>query len=78
MKSNKGDIFPNIQEELEKIMVKSTGLICTPFGRLKYEVDDGNYKSVVDLDAKTCSCRKWDISGIPCKHAVSAIFSNRQ
>ncbi|GJZ36916.1 mutator type transposase [Tanacetum coccineum] len=28
---------------------------------------------VVNLNQKTCSCRKWEISGIPCKHAIAAI-----
>ncbi|KAL0322496.1 UNVERIFIED_CONTAM: hypothetical protein Sangu_1868900 [Sesamum angustifolium] len=28
----------------------------------------------VDLENATCGCRKWDLSGIPCKHAISAIF----
>nr|XP_027077015.1 uncharacterized protein LOC113700766 [Coffea arabica] len=27
----------------------------------------------VDLASRTCSCRKWDLSGIPCSHAYSAI-----
>ncbi|CAL2240110.1 unnamed protein product [Prunus armeniaca] len=29
---------------------------------------------VVDLRARTCSCRRWDLCGIPCGHAISAIF----
>ncbi|GJT84620.1 mutator type transposase [Tanacetum coccineum] len=28
---------------------------------------------VVNLNQRTCSCRKWEISGIPCKHAIAAI-----
>ncbi|GKB96929.1 hypothetical protein Tco_0983066 [Tanacetum coccineum] len=28
---------------------------------------------VVNLNQNTCSCRKWEISGIPCKHAIAAI-----
>jgi hypothetical protein len=27
----------------------------------------------VDIAAKKCACYKWDLTGIPCKHAVSAI-----
>ncbi|XP_019178181.1 PREDICTED: uncharacterized protein LOC109173407 [Ipomoea nil] len=27
----------------------------------------------VDLFRRTCSCRKWDLTGIPCKHVVCAI-----
>ncbi|KAL7257647.1 hypothetical protein ACSBR1_003874 [Camellia fascicularis] len=30
---------------------------------------------VVDLDAKTCSCRRWDLTRIPCAHAVAVIWN---
>nr|XP_051229278.1 uncharacterized protein LOC127347092 [Lolium perenne] len=33
---------------------------------------------VVDLDARTCGCRRWDMTGIPCSHAISAIYKSRQ
>ncbi|CAN1310507.1 hypothetical protein LINPERPRIM_LOCUS28094 [Linum perenne] len=29
---------------------------------------------VVDLNKCTCTCRKWELSGIPCMHAVSSIY----
>ncbi|KAL0360355.1 UNVERIFIED_CONTAM: hypothetical protein Sradi_3720000 [Sesamum radiatum] len=32
-----------------------------------------NLRYIVDLGQHTCSCRKWDVSGIPCQHAMSAI-----
>ncbi|KAL2245996.1 UNVERIFIED_CONTAM: hypothetical protein Sindi_2867800, partial [Sesamum indicum] len=41
-----------------------------------YEIscyDDSKY--TVDLGKQSCSCRKWDLCGIPCKHAMSAICS---
>nr|GMD45557.1 pentatricopeptide repeat-containing protein At4g32430, mitochondrial-like [Ipomoea batatas] len=39
-----------------------------------YQVDDENFKPFkVDLSARQCSCRKWDLSGIPCTHAIAAI-----
>ncbi|GKB26247.1 zinc finger, SWIM-type containing protein, partial [Tanacetum coccineum] len=28
---------------------------------------------VVNLTERNCSCRKWEVSGIPCKHAVACI-----
>ncbi|CAM0882313.1 unnamed protein product [Alopecurus aequalis] len=32
----------------------------------------------VDLRVKTCGCRKWDLTGIPCNHAVAAIMKLKQ
>lgn len=32
----------------------------------------------VDLEAQTCSCRKWNLTRIPCPHAISAIFFKHQ
>lgn len=28
---------------------------------------------VVDLDRHTCSCKKWDLSGIPCPHGIATV-----
>ncbi|KAF5182105.1 hypothetical protein FRX31_028308, partial [Thalictrum thalictroides] len=32
----------------------------------------------VDLEAHTCACRVWDITGIPCVHAVAVIRQRRE
>ncbi|XP_057779416.1 uncharacterized protein LOC130997994 [Salvia miltiorrhiza] len=31
------------------------------------------YRFVVDINANSCTCRYWDLTGIPCIHAVSAL-----
>ena len=36
----------------------------------------GGYELVVDLIAKTCACKKWQLSGIPCFHAVACMNSH--
>ena len=28
----------------------------------------------MNLSKRTCGCRKWDLTGIPCQHAISAIL----
>ena len=38
-----------------------------------YEVTEGTDKHVVFLERKSCSCRIWDLTGIPCQHAMSAL-----
>jgi hypothetical protein len=36
------------------------------------------YKCVVNLEERTCSCRKWQVPGIPCKHAIAFITYLRE
>ncbi|XP_023736276.2 uncharacterized protein LOC111884187 [Lactuca sativa] len=38
-----------------------------------FEARRGCDSYMVDLDSRTCSCRLWDLSGIPCVHANAAI-----
>jgi hypothetical protein len=33
------------------------------------------FRFVVNLHERTCSCRKWQVFGIPCKHAIAFITS---
>ncbi|XP_074278541.1 uncharacterized protein LOC141602128 [Silene latifolia] len=39
-----------------------------------FQVAHGINVLTVDLEARTCTCRKWDLTGIPCFHDVAAIF----
>ncbi|KAK8681766.1 hypothetical protein V6N13_054168 [Hibiscus sabdariffa] len=60
------------REEAEKW----PGPLCwaTRAGGERYQVQGGlGHQHVVDLVQHTCSCRRWDLSGIPCIHAISAI-----
>ena len=74
MKKQKGQLCPKIQKKFEKIKDDARTCIATAAGVWKYEVRCmyGD-RYTVDLVSRTCSCRKWDLSGIPCSHAYSAI-----
>lgn len=39
-----------------------------------FEVRNGSEAFGVDEQRRTCSCRLWQLSGLPCTHAVSVIF----
>lgn len=58
---------------LEKHKLDAASYIPTWAGDTKFQVTAmyGN-QYIVELVNKTCSCGKWDLSGIPCP--VSAIF----
>ncbi|XP_058786712.1 uncharacterized protein LOC131661258 [Vicia villosa] len=42
----------------------------------KFSVCNESDTYVVNLAEKTCACRKWDLSGIPCAHAIVCIWYN--
>ncbi|GKD57025.1 transposase, MuDR, MULE transposase domain protein [Tanacetum coccineum] len=37
----------------------------------QYQVSDGRYNREVDFQTRTCQCRKWQLSGIPCGHVIA-------
>ena len=39
----------------------------------EYQVQSAEFVDVVNLDSRSCSCRKWDVIGIPCCHAIAAM-----
>ncbi|KAH7840675.1 hypothetical protein Vadar_020101 [Vaccinium darrowii] len=69
-------ICPKIEEKLE--VNKARDCFAHFAGEFKFEVDCHDQTYMVDLKAMTCGCRMWDLIGIPCMHAVSAITLNKQ
>lgn len=71
-------ICPRILEKLEKIKHSSRYCIPHTSSDVMFEVENFLDGFVVDIRGKTCSCRAWDISGIPCIHACAAIHLLRR
>ncbi|GJT24831.1 multidrug resistance-associated protein 5 [Tanacetum coccineum] len=45
-----------------------------PSGEIRFEVRNGYEGFKVDERSRTCSCRGWKLSSIPCKHGIVAIY----
>ncbi|XP_024011246.1 uncharacterized protein LOC112086517 [Eutrema salsugineum] len=45
-----------------------------PSGNGEYEVKEHNISYTVDMVAKTCSCRRWNMTGIPCRHVLRVLL----
>ncbi|KAH7867298.1 hypothetical protein Vadar_031580 [Vaccinium darrowii] len=78
MEKYTGTICPKIDKKLEVNIDKARDCFAHFAGEFKFEVDCHDQTYMVDLKAMTCGCRMWDLTGIPCKHAVSAITLNKQ
>lgn len=64
-----------IKTVLEKYKLDSANCIPTWLGAEKYEISCIHAdKFTVNLDEKTCSYGKWELSRIPCPYAISIFF----
>ncbi|CAL9003283.1 unnamed protein product [Prunus brigantina] len=72
-------VGPRIFNIIEKNKLASSQCIPRLAGEKKYQVSQLYWgEFAVNLRANTCSCRRWDLCGIPCPHAISAIFHRNE
>ncbi|KAI5311790.1 hypothetical protein L3X38_040963 [Prunus dulcis] len=67
-------IGPKIFHIIEKNLKESDSCIAQNAGGNRFQVTHmlgGQY--AVDVNTHSCSCRKWDLCGIPCCHGMTAI-----
>lgn len=69
-----GEFCPRILQRLEKNIAEHRCFCTTQSGPTTFEVRLGDNGYVVDTKAKTCTCRMWQLTGIPCSHAISGIY----
>lgn len=65
-------------EKLEKLKVDNRVCKETWAGEEMIEMDLYPDRHAVKLNACTCTCRKWQISDIPCIHVISCMYSNKK
>ncbi|RYR70513.1 uncharacterized protein [Arachis hypogaea] len=71
-----GKLAPVQQKRLDRLIRPSKKWLAEWTGdeeRKRFEVSRKNTKVDVDLIKQTCSCNKWQLTGMPCIHAVAAI-----
>ncbi|KAL8484220.1 hypothetical protein ACS0TY_026787 [Phlomoides rotata] len=71
-------LCPRICKILEKNMEEVNDCIPIKSNEKYYQVscfDGGPY--TINLEQGVCSCRQWQLNGIPCKHGVCAILKQK-
>jgi hypothetical protein len=71
-----GYILPSVIKELNR---KSKGLhyLEARASPSVAEISGNGWRHTVNLEKKECSCRRWQICGKPCTHALRFIFSKQ-
>ena len=68
-----GTVCPKIRKKLVKFEDLSNNYFALPAGKGLFVV--GKYQ--VDILQKQCSCRRWQLTGIPCQHSISCLRHER-
>ncbi|PON34852.1 Zinc finger, PMZ-type [Parasponia andersonii] len=76
MESNK-PLPTKIEKKLEDRIEAAKTLIVQPLSHYEFYVMDGDRDGQVNLQTKTCSCRRFDLTGLPCTHALAATLCRR-
>ena len=67
-------ICPNILKKVNAYITQSGFCHAVCNGAECFEVVHWDHRFTVNLLEKTCSCRYWQLSGLPCPHAISCIY----
>ncbi|KAF5960773.1 hypothetical protein HYC85_001982 [Camellia sinensis] len=65
-------LTPSMEEKLEKESLKVRSLQVLILAGNRFEVR-GESIEVVDIDHWDCSCKGWQLTGLPCCHAIAVI-----
>jgi hypothetical protein len=72
-----GPICPKPTCKLNKFVDLAAECYVLPAGEGVFDVRFRDKQYIVELLNKSCTCRRWDISGIPCHHAISCMRHER-
>ncbi|GKD82635.1 mutator type transposase [Tanacetum coccineum] len=67
-----GPLTPTATKLLKRNSYEATKYTVEWGGGIYYQVSGPFHdQCVVNVEQMTCTCRKWELTGIPCKHAVA-------
>ncbi|KAM0842405.1 hypothetical protein ACQ4PT_058394 [Festuca glaucescens] len=74
-----GRICPKIKKKLDKFIEWSNECSVSPAGNFLYSVSSHEFEKdySVDFNARTCDCKRWQLTGIPCHHVIACCRKDR-
>ncbi|CAO2186353.1 unnamed protein product [Urochloa humidicola] len=72
-----GDICPKIRKKILKNAEYANTCYAVPAGKGIFQVQSGDFQYIVDIVQRHCDCRRWDLTGLPCSHAISCLRHER-
>ncbi|XP_059648371.1 uncharacterized protein LOC132294505 [Cornus florida] len=66
-------LTPSMEEKLEKESIEVRSLQVLLSAGQRFEVRSDTVVEVVDLDHSACSCKEWQLTGLPCCHTLAVL-----
>jgi hypothetical protein len=72
-------ICPKIKKKLEKFTEWSKECGVKPVGNYLYLVSTHEHEKTfsVDMKTRTCDCKRWQLTGIPCHHVIACCRNDK-
>ena len=70
-------ITPSIRRQLEQLQLKQMKWQVIPSAYMVVEVRKRDEAFGVNLMERSCDCRLWQLTGVPCVHAVAAYLTQK-
>ncbi|XP_062082606.1 uncharacterized protein LOC133788945 [Humulus lupulus] len=71
-------LAPSAEKRMIESMSRTSTYQVLRSDEVEFEVLLAERSDIVNIGTHSCSCRDWQLHGIPCSHAIAAIISSRK
>ncbi|XP_058081825.1 uncharacterized protein LOC131229804 [Magnolia sinica] len=71
-------LAPSAEKRMSEAIARASGYQVLRSDEVEFEVISADRSNIVNIGTRSCSCRDWQVYGLPCSHAVAALLSCRK
>lgn len=71
-------LVPSAEKRLSEVISSATCYQVLRSDHVEFEVISADRSHIVNIGTRCCSCRDWQVYGLPCSHAAAALLSSRK
>ncbi|CAH9083793.1 unnamed protein product [Cuscuta epithymum] len=68
-------LVPSAEKRIAEAIVDARCYKVLRANEIEFEIVSSERTNIVDIRSRVCSCRRWQLYGIPCAHATAALIS---
>ncbi|XP_072957988.1 uncharacterized protein [Typha angustifolia] len=68
-------LVPSAEKVISEAIADSRCYQVLRANKVEFEIVSSERTNIVDIQTRCCSCRRWQMYGIPCAHAAAALLS---